>query len=207
MHRTPPFSLNGETSAERELMASFSAQVGRYKRLSAGERAELLGAAEAGDACAGQRLVEHHLYLVYETAVRYRAQGLDFADLFQAGSEGLIVEVDHYRGPAEGFIEASRRGVVRAIESAIAGQADKRRNDEAFAVGCRALEKAELLLRQRLRRPPLDWEVAEVLEWEEARVTTIREMLVAARTRHDLELLPYLAEGLLDSREDEDESV
>jgi len=192
MHSTSPFPAPDESGTERELRGAFAAQVRRYRRLSSAERARLLEAIEAGDGCAGQRLVEHHLYLVYEAALRFRSRGLDFADLFQAGSEGLTVEVDHYRGPEEGFIEASRRGVIRAIEGAVAQQAEARRNEKAFAEACRVLEKAELLLRQRLQRPPLDREVAELLEWEEGRVASIREMLTAARTRHDLELLPYL---------------
>ncbi len=200
MSQQAPSAFSSEDAAERDLMADFSAQVERYRRLSSGERAALLEAAGAGDARAGRRLVEHHLYLVFEAAARYRGQGLGFADLFQAGSEGLIQEVDRYRGREVDFIASSERAVARAIEGAIAQDTGTRRNETALVEACRALEKATLLLQGRLCREPSVAELAELLEWDGGRVEAIRTMLAEARTRQDLELLAYLdaAEGSAD---------
>jgi DNA-directed RNA polymerase sigma subunit (sigma70/sigma32) len=183
---------SGDSPSERAEIAQLSAQVHAFRPLSAAERTELLGGVERGDPMASQRLVEHHLNWVLDTAQRYRARGLDFGDLFQAGCEGLIAMVDHYRGAEHDFQAACERAIAHAIEVALAEEADARRNDEAFIESCRALENAELLLKGQLHREASDAEIARVLQWDEERVATVRAFLVEARRRQDLELVPFL---------------
>jgi DNA-directed RNA polymerase specialized sigma subunit len=173
-------------------MAQLSAEVRVFRLLSAEERTELLGAVQRGDPKASQRLVEHHLYWVLEGAQRYQARGLGFADLFQAGCEGLIATVDHYRGAERDFQAACELAIAHAIEVALAEEADARRNEEAFRESCRALEQAELLLKAQLHREASDAEIARVLQWDEERAATVRAHLVEARRRQDLELVPFL---------------
>jgi DNA-directed RNA polymerase sigma subunit (sigma70/sigma32) len=183
---------SGDSPSERGEIAQLSAQVRAFRPLSAAERTELLGAVERGDPMASQRLVEHHLTWVLDAAQRYRARGLDFGDLFQAGCEGLIAMVDHYRGAERDFQAACERAIAHAIEVALAEEAGARRNDEAFIESCNAMESAELLLKAQLHREVSDAEIARVLQWDEARVATVRALRVEALRRHDLELVPFL---------------
>lgn len=141
---------------------------------------------------ASRRLVEHHLNWVLEAAQGYQGRGLDFADLFQAGCEGLIAMVDHYRGAEPDFQASCERAIAHAIEVALAEEADARRNDEVLCASCHALERAELLLKDQLHREPSDAELARVLQWHEERVATVRALLVEARRRQDLALVPFL---------------
>jgi DNA-directed RNA polymerase sigma subunit (sigma70/sigma32) len=181
-----------DSPSERAEIAQLSAQVRAFRPLSAAERTELLGAVERGDPTASQRLVEHHLNWVLETVQRYQGRGLGFADLFQAGCEGLIAMVDHYRGTEQDFQASCERAIAQAIEVALAEELDARRNDEALSESCNALDKAELLLKAQLHREVSDAEIARVLQWDEERVATVRALLVEARRRHDLELVPFL---------------
>jgi DNA-directed RNA polymerase sigma subunit (sigma70/sigma32) len=192
---SPANPASPEDPGERGLTVYLEAQVRRYPRLAVADRARLLAAVQQGDSQASQQLVEHHLYLVLEVAAEYRNQGLGIGDLFQAGAEGLLVGVEHFRGVEAEFVASSRQAVARAIEGALANESEAVKNESAFVDACRALERAEVLLKTRLGRPPTDQELAAALEWDDGRVETIRRILVDARTRQDLEMLAYLDDG------------
>ncbi|TME20824.1 MAG: hypothetical protein E6I68_12260, partial [Chloroflexi bacterium] len=78
------------------------------------------------------------------------------------------------------------------MDDVMAQTAEAQRNDEAFVIGCRLLESAQRLLSGRLGRPATPAELAKLLQWEEARVNVILEMLSEARGVHDQELLDYI---------------
>ncbi len=168
------------------------AQVRHYPRLATADRARLLAAAQRGDGDARGRLVEHYLYLVLEAAARYRHRGLGVGDLFQVGSEGLLVEVERFRGAQRDFVASAERAVARAIEAALAEESEAVKNESAVLEACRAVERTEVLLKARLGRPPTDQEIAAALDWDRGRVEAVRRMLVEARARQDVELLAYL---------------
>jgi hypothetical protein len=78
------------------------------------------------------------------------------------------------------------------MDDVLAQTEEAQRNDEAFVVACRLLESAQRLLSERLERVATPAELAKLLQWEEARVSVILEMLRGARVVHDQELLDYL---------------
>jgi RNA polymerase sigma factor (sigma-70 family) len=179
---------------------SYRAQVARYPRLSNDEERRLLAAQGRERDAANRRLIEHNLHLVLEAAQARKRRGVSFGDLFQEGTVGLISAVEHYK-PADGAFQARLLHVITAtMDDVVAQTQEAQRNDEAFVAACRLLEAAQRLLSKRLNRTATPAELARLLQWEEARVNVILEMLSGARDVHDQELLEYLDD--LDGRDD-----
>jgi RNA polymerase primary sigma factor len=75
--------------------------IAKTRLLTATEEVELAKRIERGDLEAKDRMTEANLRLVVSIAKRYRNQGLDFMELIQEGSIGLVRAVekfDHRRG-------------------------------------------------------------------------------------------------------------
>jgi RNA polymerase nonessential primary-like sigma factor len=184
-------------------VADYRAQVDRYPRLSNEEERRLLATHGPDRDAANRTLIEHNLYLVLEAAEARKKRGVPFGDLFQEGTVGLISAVEHYQ-PAEGDFHASLVRIIAAtMDDVVAQTEEAQRNDEAFVIACRLLESAQRLLSGRLGRPATPAELAKLLQWEEARVNVVLEMLREARVVHDQELVDYLLE--LDDVDDLDE--
>ena len=168
------------------------AQVARYPRLSNGEEQRLLATQGAERDAANRTLIEHNLYLVLDAAEARKQRGVSFGDLFQEGTVGLISAVEHYQLGDGGFHARLTHAIGVTMDDVLAQTEEAQRNDEAFVVACRLLESAKRLLSERLGRDATPAELAKLLQWEEARVNIILEMLRGARTMHDQELLDYL---------------
>jgi DNA-directed RNA polymerase sigma subunit (sigma70/sigma32) len=179
------------------------AQAFSYRRLSEEEQARLLASRGQAREAANRTLIEHHLYLVYEAAAQRRELGVPFSDLFQEGTVGLISAVEHYQAGASGLTARLRQVIAATMDDVVAQTEDAQRNDQAFVTACRALEAAERLLLARLQRPPTALEVGRLLNWEESRVTTIRDLRDSARAADDAELLEYLDDLGSDDGSDE----
>jgi RNA polymerase nonessential primary-like sigma factor len=170
----------------------YRAQIASYPHLSNDEERRLLATRGAARDEANRTLIEHNLHLVYEAAQARKDRGVPFGDLFQEGTVGLISAVEHYT-PADGAFQARLVHTIAAtMDDVLAQTAEAQRNDEAFVAACRLLESAQRLLSTRLGRLATPPELAKLLQWEEARVGVILEMLGKARVLHDQELLDYL---------------
>jgi len=160
--------------------------------LSNDEERRLLNTQGPNRDAANRRLIEHNLYLVLEAAQARKKRGVAFGDLFQEGTVGLISAVEHYK-PGDGAFHARLvHAIAATMDDVLVQTAEAQRNDEAFVIGCRLLESAQRLLSGRLGRPATPAELAKLLQWEEARVNVILEMLSEARGVHDQELLDYI---------------
>jgi len=167
-------------------------QVAQYPPLSNAEEQRLLATHGVDRDAANRTLIEHNLHLVVEAAQARKERGVAFGDLFQEGTVGLISAVEHYKPGDGGFHARLVHAIAVTMDDVLAQTEEAQRNDEAFVIACRLLESAQRLLSERLGRPATPAELARLLQWEEARVNVILEMLSGARVVHDQELLDYL---------------
>jgi len=138
-----------------------------------------------------------------EAAQARKRGGVPFGDLFQEGTVGLISAVEHYKPGDGGFHARLVHAIDVTMDDVLAQTQEAQRNDEAFVVACRLLESAQRLLSERLGRAATPAELAKLLQWEEARVNVILEMLRGAEVVHDQELLDYL--DVLDDADEPDD--
>jgi RNA polymerase primary sigma factor len=114
----------------------------------------LLAAAQSGDHHALDRLVYDQLGLVRAIAGRYRGCGLDFDDLVQEGSIGLLDAIDRYEaGRGVPFEAYARVRIQGAIRNALTGQSRLIRLPKQIVERRRAIDRAEAQLLQAGRQP------------------------------------------------------
>jgi RNA polymerase primary sigma factor len=151
--------------------------IGRVPLLSAEEEVALARRIERGDVSAKQHMIEANLRLVVSIAKGYLGRGLNFLDLIQEGSLGLIraVEKFDYRRGYKFSTYATwwiRQAVTRAI-------ADKGRTIRIPVHMMERLNKvayAERSLIQRLGREPTPAEIAAELDCPTREVRDILRM-------------------------------
>jgi RNA polymerase primary sigma factor len=159
--------------------------IGRVPLLSAEEEVCLAKRIERGDVAAKQHMIEANLRLVVSIAKGYLGRGMNFLDLIQEGSLGLIraVEKFDYRRGYKFSTYATwwiRQAVTRAI-------ADKGRTIRIPVHMVDRLNKvvyAERTLIQQLGRDPTPAEIAAELECS---AHEVREMLRMAQLPVSLE--------------------
>ena len=175
-------------------------QVAQYPPLPNAEEQRLLATQGVDRDAANRTLIEHNLHLVVEAAQARKMRGVPFGDLFQEGTVGLISAVEHYKQGDGGFHARLLHAIAVTMDDVLAQNEEAQRNDESFVIACRLLESAQRLLSERLVRAAMPAELAKLLQWEEARVNVILEMLRGAEVVDDQELLDYL--DVLDEPDD-----
>jgi RNA polymerase primary sigma factor len=151
--------------------------IGRVPLLSAEDEVTLAKRIERGDVSAKQHMIEANLRLVVSISKGYLGRGLNFLDLIQEGSLGLIraVEKFDYRRGYKFSTYATwwiRQAVTRAI-------ADKGRTIRIPVHMMERLNKvayAERALIQQLGREPTPAEIAAELECSKREVREILRM-------------------------------
>ena len=151
--------------------------IGRVPLLSAEDEVALAKRIERGDVTAKQHMIEANLRLVVSIAKGYLGRGLNFLDLIQEGSLGLIraVEKFDYRRGYKFSTYATwwiRQAVTRSI-------ADKGRTIRIPVHMMERLNKvayAERALIQQLGREPTPAEIATELECSTREVRDILRM-------------------------------
>ena len=159
--------------------------IGRVPLLTAEEEVCLAKRIERGDVAAKQHMVEANLRLVVSIAKGYMGRGMNFLDLIQEGSLGLIraVEKFDYRRGYKFSTYATwwiRQAVTRAI-------ADKGRTIRIPVHMVERLNKvihAERALIQQMGREPTAAEIAAELQWS---TREVREVLRMAQQPVSLE--------------------
>ncbi|HWX87741.1 MAG TPA: sigma-70 family RNA polymerase sigma factor [Solirubrobacteraceae bacterium] len=182
IHRTE-LDLSAEPSVDS--LRLYLRSIGRVPLLSAEEEVCLAKRIERGDVAAKQQMIEANLRLVVSIAKGYLGRGMNFLDLIQEGSLGLIraVEKFDYRRGYKFSTYATwwiRQSVTRAI-------ADKGRTIRIPVHMVDRLNKviyAERALIQKLGRDPSPAEIAAELECS---AHEVREMLRMAQLPVSLE--------------------
>jgi RNA polymerase primary sigma factor len=151
--------------------------IGRVQLLSAEEEVCLAKRIERGEVAAKQQMIEANLRLVVSIAKGYLGRGMNFLDLIQEGSLGLIraVEKFDYRRGYKFSTYATwwiRQSVTRSI-------ADKGRTIRIPVHMTERLNKVvytERMLIQRLGRDPSPAEIAAELEFSTSEVREVQRM-------------------------------
>jgi RNA polymerase sigma factor (sigma-70 family) len=143
------------------------------------------------DAEAGEELVRHNLDLVAGQADAHAGQGVNFGDLYQEGSLGLIDAVKTYDGKTR-FREFASLYIGLQMDAMIEGQAEARRADQQILDDAQTLDLAQIAFKARTRRQPTDAEMAEELGWSLQRIENMNAVLERARLANDESLVPFI---------------
>ena len=110
-------------------------------------------------------LIENNLKLVVYIAKKYRDKGLDFLDLIQAGSLGLMKAVDKFKHQKGNMFSTYAAWWIReAITRALDKQAGMIRLPVAVMESIREMGKVQRQLLQELKRNPYEEEIANKMK-------------------------------------------
>ena len=136
-------------------------EIGSIPPLSAGEELELGKIVAAGDTDAKRRLEEANLCLVVSAAGQYSGRGLQFLDLIQEGSIGLMQAVEMFDYTRDGaFSDYARSFIEKAMKRAIDEQSREIRVPAYVAENIKKVQKVSNELRQELGRAATAGEIA-----------------------------------------------
>jgi RNA polymerase primary sigma factor len=151
--------------------------IGRVPLLSAEEEVGLAKRIERGDVTAKQHMIEANLRLVVSISKGYLGRGLNFLDLIQEGSLGLIRAVekfDYRRGYK--FSTYATWWIRQAVTRSIADKGRTIRIPVHMMERVNKLAYAERALIQQLGREPTPAEIAAELECTTREVRDILRM-------------------------------
>jgi RNA polymerase primary sigma factor len=151
--------------------------IGRVPLLTAEEEVSLAKRIERGDVSAKQHMIEANLRLVVSIAKGYLGRGLNFLDLIQEGSLGLIRAVekfDHRRGYK--FSTYATWWIRQSVTRAIADKGRTIRIPVHMVERLNRVIYAERSLIQRFGREPTPAEIAAELECSTREVREVLRM-------------------------------
>ena len=148
---------NGVTNLTRYLR-----EMSEWDRISHDQEIELGKRVQAGDEEAVNELVKANLRLVLKIAKEYQNLGLEYMDLVSEGNLGLIRAAEKF-DPEYGcrFSTLCAIWVRQFIRRALANQGRTVRLPVYLVDHIQKMRRAEIELNRRLKRPPMDEELAE----------------------------------------------
>ncbi len=143
-------------------MGLYLRDIRKTRLLTAQEEVELALRIEEGDDAARRRMIESNLRLVVKIAKRYVNRGLAFLDLVEEGNVGLIKAVERFKA-SKGcrFSTYATWWIRQSIERALTNQVRTIRLPVHVSDDIDRLNRVTEQLSRKLRRPPLDEELAE----------------------------------------------
>jgi len=143
----------------------FLNQMGSYPLLTRAEEVQLAKRIEAGDPAARRRLVECNLRLVVTIAKSYRSASVDFLDLIQEGTLGLMQAADRYDWRRDTKFSTYAAWWIRhGIVQAYATGSQPIRIPESVRARAAAVRKTERALNAELGRTASAAEIAAKLD-------------------------------------------
>ena len=136
------------------------------------EDADLVGAMQAGDLQARERLIEGNLHLVVQKAQEYLGRGILASDLVQEGNLALMSALDSLE-TGENLQEHLQAAIADAMEAALKRQAGADGVGVYLAKDANALMKATEVLSEELEREATAEELADYLHISPERVKAL----------------------------------
>ena len=149
----------------------------RYPLPDPDQQVELAKRVAAGDDEARRQMIAANLRLVVHWARRYQDRGVDFADLVQEGTFGLMRAVDKFdweRGFR--FSTYATWWIRQALQRAVQQHGNTIRVPMEVAEQAQRVERMSWELAAELRREPTPEEVAEVSAVDEAAMASLAEV-------------------------------
>lgn len=145
----------------KDSMANYLKEIGRFGLLDLKAEVELARAAQAGDDIARNKLIKSNLRLVVSIAKKYVKFGLTLQDLIQEGNIGLIKAVEKF-DPEKGFRFSTYASwwIKQAVSRAIANKSRLVRLPVHVSESKWKVKKAVAELNQSLGRKPTLSEIA-----------------------------------------------
>jgi RNA polymerase primary sigma factor len=189
------------TGTELQLLELYLNEISRHPLLSRAEEVALAKRVEAGDQAARERMVTANLRLVVAIAKRYRGHGLDFMDLIQEGSLGLLQAVDRFDWRRDAKFSTYAAWWIRAaIGEALSNTSRTIRLPGSMVERLRAIRAAEDAVSGRTgREPSLD----EIARETELTVQQVAEAKAAAQSTSSLDASADAYRRLHDDAESE----
>ena len=137
-------------------------EMSEWDRISHDQEIELGKRVQAGDKEAVNQLVKANLRLVLKIAKEYQNLGLEYMDLVSEGNLGLIRAAEKF-DPEYGcrFSTLCAIWVRQFIRRTLANQGRTVRLPVYLVDHIQKMRRAEIELNRRLKRPPMDEELAE----------------------------------------------
>ncbi|MCK4177262.1 RNA polymerase sigma factor RpoD/SigA [Aciditerrimonas ferrireducens] len=173
------------TASSPDTIRLFLDDLERYPLPGPEEQIELAKAVAAGDEEARRRMIAANLRLVIHWARRYQDRGVDFADLLQEGTFGLMRAVDKFdweRGFR--FSTYATWWIRQALQRAVQQHGNTIRVPMEVAELAQRIDRATWELANELRRDPSRAEVAEAAGVDEE---TVDQLGQAARVTASLD--------------------
>lgn len=159
------------TNRETKSLNSYLQDVSKIDLITAEEEVELAQRIREGDQAALDKLSRANLRFVISVAKQYQNQGLSLPDLINEGNLGLVKAAkrfDETRGFK--FISYAVWWIRQAILQAIAEQSRVVRLPLNKIGDINKIKKASIYLEQKYERPPTAAEIANELDFSEAKV-------------------------------------
>jgi RNA polymerase primary sigma factor len=173
------------TASSPDTIRLFLDDLERYPLPGPEEQIELAKAVAAGDEEARRRMIAANLRLVIHWARRYQDRGVDFADLLQEGTFGLMRAVDKFdweRGFR--FSTYATWWIRQALQRAVQQHGNTIRVPMEVAELAQRIDRTTWELANELRRDPTRAEIAEAAGVDEE---TVDQLGQAARVTASLD--------------------
>ncbi len=160
----PTTSSTYADSPAVDSLDTYFADISRTPLLTRQDEVRLARRIEAGDPAARDEMTTSNLRLVVSIAKRYRNRGVDFADLIEEGTVGLMRAVDKFdwrRGTK--FSTYASWWIRQSVQRAVLNQAHTIRTPIHVAMRAGRLRRAHAELESGLRRAPSRGEIADHL--------------------------------------------
>ena len=159
------------TNRETASLDKYLQEIAREEMISPEEEVELARKIKEGDDKALDRLIKANLRFVVSVAKQYQNQGLSLGDLINEGNLGLIKAAqrfDETRGFK--FISYAVWWIRQSILQALAEQSRIVRLPLNKIGSINRINKVYTELEQELKREPMPFEIAEILEIPEEEI-------------------------------------